>query len=69
LQAAWWAMDQFSTFLRGQKFNIYIDNKPLEKLGTVHTKTLYTHTWAPTILKSYTKRRLDASRLFKQSSN
>jgi hypothetical protein len=40
MQAACWGMDHFSTFIRGQKFILYKDHKPLEKLGKVHTKTL-----------------------------
>jgi hypothetical protein len=33
-------MDHFSTYLRGQKFVLYTEHKPLEKLSKVHTKTL-----------------------------
>jgi len=38
--AAVWAMDHFDNHLRGRKFTLYTDHKPLEKLGKVHTKTL-----------------------------
>ena len=41
MQAAIWAMDHFSTYLRGRRFTLYTDHKPLEKLGKVHTRTLY----------------------------
>ena len=39
MQAAIWAMDHFSTYLRGRPFKLYTDHKPLEKLGKVHTQT------------------------------
>jgi hypothetical protein len=40
MQAAIWGMDHFSTYLRGRKFTLITDNRPLEKLGKVHTKML-----------------------------
>jgi RNase H-like domain found in reverse transcriptase len=40
MQAAIWGMDHFSTNLRGRKFTLVMDHRPLEKLGKVHTKTL-----------------------------
>ncbi len=40
MQAAIWDMEHFSTYLRGRKFTLYMDHRPLEKLGKVHTKTL-----------------------------
>ncbi len=40
MQAAIWGMEHFSTYLCGQKFTLYTDHRPLEKLGKVHTKTL-----------------------------
>jgi hypothetical protein len=40
MQAAIWGMDHFSTYLRGRKFTLITDHRPLEKLGKVHTKTL-----------------------------
>jgi hypothetical protein len=40
MQAAIWGMEHFSTYLRGRKFTLYTDHRPLEKLGKVHTKML-----------------------------
>ena len=40
MMAAVWGMDHFSTYLKGRKFTLFTDHKPLEKLGAVHTKTL-----------------------------
>jgi hypothetical protein len=40
MQAAIWGMDHFATYLRGCKFTLITDHRPLEKLGKVHTKTL-----------------------------
>ena len=40
MQAAIWGMDHFATNLRGCKFTLITDHRPLEKLGKVHTKTL-----------------------------
>jgi hypothetical protein len=40
MQAACWGMNYFSTYLKGHKFILFIDHKPLEKLSTVYTKTL-----------------------------
>jgi hypothetical protein len=40
LNACTWGIEHFSGYLRGQKFTLYTDHKPLEKLSTVHTKTL-----------------------------
>ncbi len=40
MQAAIWGMDHFGTNLRGRKFMLITDHRPLEKLGKVHTKTL-----------------------------
>jgi hypothetical protein len=40
MQAAIWGMDHFTTYLRGRKFTLITDHRPLEKLGKVHTKTL-----------------------------
>jgi hypothetical protein len=40
MQAAIGGMDHFGTYLRGQKFPLVTDHRPLEKLGKVHTKTL-----------------------------
>jgi len=33
-------MEHFGTYLRGQKFTLFTDHRPLEKLGNVPTKTL-----------------------------
>ncbi len=33
-------MEHFGTYLRGQKFTLFTNHRPLEKLGKVHTKTL-----------------------------
>jgi transposase InsO family protein len=35
-----WAMDHFSTYLRGRHFTVYSDHKPLETAGKKHEKTL-----------------------------
>jgi hypothetical protein len=40
MQAAIWAMEYFSTYLRACLFTLFSDQKPLEKLGKVHTQTL-----------------------------
>ena len=40
MQAAIWGMDHFATNLRGRKFTLITDHRPLEKLGKVHTKML-----------------------------
>ena len=41
LSACCWGIDHFNVYLRGRKFTLYTDHKPLEKLSTVHTKTYY----------------------------
>jgi hypothetical protein len=38
--ACCWGIDHFEVYLRGLKFVIYSDHRPLEKLSCVHTKTL-----------------------------
>ena len=38
--AAVWGMDFFNKYLRGKQFILYMDHKPLEKLGHLHNKTL-----------------------------
>jgi hypothetical protein len=40
MQAAIWGMEHFATYLRGWKFTLYTDHRPLEKLGKVHTMML-----------------------------
>jgi len=40
LAAAAWAIDNFSVYLRGRRFTLYTDHKPLENLSKIHTKTL-----------------------------
>ena len=38
--ACTWGIDHFEVYLRGQKFVIYSDHRPLEKLSCVHDKTI-----------------------------
>jgi hypothetical protein len=38
--AAIWGMDHFNEYLKGKKFILYTDHKPLEKLGHIHSKTM-----------------------------
>jgi len=38
--AAVWGMDFFNKYLKGKRFILYTDHKPLEKLGHLHSKTL-----------------------------
>ena len=40
MQAAVEGMKHYDNNLRGRKFVLYTDHKPLEKLGHLHTKTL-----------------------------
>jgi hypothetical protein len=40
MQAAVWGMDYFQEHLRGKRFILYTDHKPLEALSHIHTKTL-----------------------------
>ena len=35
-----WAMEYYQEHLRGRRFIVYTDHKPLESMGTLHTKTL-----------------------------
>jgi hypothetical protein len=39
--AASLAMDYINTYLKGRKFKLFKDHKPLEKLNTMHSKTFY----------------------------
>jgi hypothetical protein len=38
MQAVIWGIEHFVTYLRGWRFTLYTDHRPLEKLGKVHTK-------------------------------
>ncbi len=38
--AAVWGMDVFNEYLKGKKFILFTDHKPLEKMGHLHTKTM-----------------------------
>ena len=40
MMAAVWAMGHFDSYLRGRKFTLFSDHRPLENLATVHKKTL-----------------------------
>jgi transposase InsO family protein len=40
MAAASWAIDNYAVYLRGRKFTLYTDHKPLEKLSSRHQKTL-----------------------------
>jgi len=35
-----WGMDVFNEYLKGKKFILCTDHKPLEKMGHLHTKTM-----------------------------
>ena len=35
-----WGIEHFSSYLKGRKFTLFTDHRPLEKLSTVHKKTL-----------------------------
>ncbi len=39
MMCAVWAMNHFCVELKGRKFTLFTDHKPLEKLSTTHTKT------------------------------
>ena len=41
MHAAVWGMEYFSHHLKGRRFLLFTDHKPMENLGKVHTKTLY----------------------------
>ena len=40
LAAAAWAIDNFHVYLKGRRFSLYTDHKPLETMSTIHKKTL-----------------------------
>ena len=40
MQAACFGIQHFDVYLRGRRFFLHTDHKPLEKLSTVHTRTL-----------------------------
>jgi RNase H-like domain found in reverse transcriptase len=50
--AAIWGMDHFNEYLKGKKFILYTDHKPLEKLEHLHSKTMNLF---QTALLSYTE--------------
>jgi predicted HD phosphohydrolase len=43
MHAAVWGMEHFSHHLKGKRFLLFTDHKPLEKLGKVHTKNSLSH--------------------------
>ena len=40
MNAAAWAIDHFDVYLRGRRFTLYTDHKPLETMKTIHQKTM-----------------------------
>ena len=38
--AASWAIDHYYVYLKGSKFKLLVDHRPMETLSTIHTKTL-----------------------------
>ena len=40
MDAVVWPMEYYQEHLRGRRFIVYLDHKPLESMGTLHTKTL-----------------------------
>jgi hypothetical protein len=40
MDAVVWAMEYYQEHLRGRRFILCTDHKPLETLGTLHTKTM-----------------------------
>jgi hypothetical protein len=50
MQAAIWGMDHFGIYLRGRKFTLIMDHRPLEKLGKVHNKSL---NWLQEVIKTF----------------
>ena len=40
VDAVVWDMEYYQELLRGRRFILYTDHKPLETLGTLHTKTI-----------------------------
>ena len=40
MTASVWAMDHYDVYLKGRRFILFTDHKPLVKIGSVHTKTL-----------------------------
>ncbi len=40
MDAVVWAMEYYQEHLRGRRFILYTDHKPLETLGTLNTKTM-----------------------------
>jgi hypothetical protein len=40
MDAVVWAMEYYQEHLRGRRFILYSDHKPLETMGMLHTKTM-----------------------------
>jgi hypothetical protein len=40
MNAAAWAINHFDVYLRGRRFTLFMDHKPLETLKTIHQKTM-----------------------------
>jgi hypothetical protein len=40
MQAAVFGIEHFDVYLRGKQFTLFINHKPIEKLGTVHKRML-----------------------------
>jgi hypothetical protein len=40
MMAAVWGMNHFDVYLKGKRFTLFTDHRPLEKLNKVHSKTL-----------------------------
>jgi hypothetical protein len=41
MNAVVWAMEYYQEHFRGRRFILDKDHKPLESLGTLHTKTMH----------------------------